>query len=181
VLQDAAGRQVLPDVPHDNACGKPIDIGLLGLDYTRTKLMPLRQQRTMAQMQTQCVSGWKNIPRIMAQDSTLTPMDVPLTLTRPTHVCLYGATPSDPDVGTFTGGATLSNSEAAILGGALQRTRAGPAKCESTDDFAVVFADNDSVYVELSGCHRVFAGSGNQLSGPAPDVAAAINALKLQR
>jgi hypothetical protein len=45
----------------------------------------------------------------------------------------------------------------------------------------VVFADNDPVYVELSGCHRVFGGSGNQVSAPAPDVAAAITALKLQR
>ncbi|MCU1675313.1 MAG: hypothetical protein JWM93_71 [Frankiales bacterium] len=181
VLQDAAGRQVLPDVPHDKSCDKPIDLGLLGLDYTRTNLTPLQQQRTVAQIQTECVSGWKNMPRILAKDSTLTPMDVPLTLTRPTHVCVYGATPSDPDVGTFTGGATLGSSEAKALGSALQAAHSGPANCQSTDDFAVVFADNDSVYVELSGCHRVFGGNGNQVSGPAPDVAAAINALKLQR
>jgi hypothetical protein len=80
VLQDAAGRQVLPDVPHDNACGKPIDVGLLGLDYTRTTLTPLRQQRTAAQIRTKCVSAWKNMPRIMAKDSTLTPVDVPTSL-----------------------------------------------------------------------------------------------------
>jgi hypothetical protein len=180
VLQDAAGHQVIPPIPHDKSCGKPIDVGVLGLDYTRSNLKPLLQQRTTAQINTQCTSSWKNIPRIIAKDGTLKPLDS-VAAQRPASVCVFGATPADPDVGTFVGGATLSDSEATTLAAALAGIHTGAATCEPTDDFALVFAKGDPIYVELSGCHRVFGGNGDQASAPAPEVAAAIQALHLQK
>ena len=180
VLQDAGGRQVIPPIPHDNSCHKPINVGLLGLDYTRTKLTPFRQQSTAAQIDTHCVAAWKNIPRIVAKDGTLKPLG-PLPALRPVNVCVFGATLDDPDAGTFVGGATLTDSEATRLGSALAAIDgAGSAACASTDDFALVFAAGDPLYVELSGCHRVFGGNGDQASVPAPQVAAVIKELKLQ-
>jgi hypothetical protein len=184
VLQDAAGRQVLPVIPHEKACNKPIDVGLLRLTYTRTALTPLQQQRTAAQMSTNCNSAWKNEPSLFAAGPGVTPLDAAPTGLVPTTVCVYGPTKDDRYAGTLVGGASLTASEAKVLGDMLARVSVGRVACDAkpADAFATVTSANgDWLYVELNGCGRVVTSGGTRYSDPARDVVALIEGLTLQR
>src|SRR4051812_13976656 len=73
LLIDSAGRVVLPVVPHDRACDKPIDVGLGRLHYTTASATKIRQQSTPAELASGCTDEWKNEPRISANMSSSRP------------------------------------------------------------------------------------------------------------
>ena len=179
LLVDASGRVVLPDVPHEQACHKPMDIGLGKLHFTKVHAFKVRQQRTPAQLATSCFGQWKNEPRISvdmsnSQDSA-TPVGLPA---RPSVVCVYGPG-KDPEVGEFSGGRKLTDAESSRLQ-SLGRAPAGAsASCKPADRFALIMMDQQWAYVELSGCERLVVKEGSLYGGPVPALAAAIRALDL--
>ena len=67
----------------------------------------------------------------------------------------------------------------ALLTGDAPRVGVGP--CQSSDDYAVVFpARGSEVYVELSGCQRMFVDD-TIWTAPVPRLVRAIKDLHLQR
>ena len=182
LLIDTAGRVVLPVVPHDRACDKPIDVGLGRLHYTTASATKIRQQSTPAEVASGCTDQWKNEPRIAANMSSSRPAGTRQTVPgRPTSVCTYASGRSE--VGRFTGGARLTDRQAARIGELLT---GGPANsgsaCAPANDFALIEMTTGSwVYVELSGCHRLIVDEGSTFTAAVPELVAAVRELKLQR
>jgi hypothetical protein len=182
LLIDTAGRVVLPVVPHDRACDQPIDVGLDRLHYATASAIRIRQQSTPAELATGCTDRWKNEPRISADMSQARPARARQTVSgRPTSVCTYASGRSE--VGRFTGGARLTDRQAARIGELLT---GGPADsgsaCAPADDFALINMTTGSwVYVELSGCHRLIVDEGSTFTAAVPDLVHAVRELKLQR
>jgi len=182
LLIDSAGRVVLPVVPHDRACDKPIDVGLDRLHYTTASATKIRQQSTPAELATGCTDRWKNEPRIAAGMSDSRPARTRQVVSdRPTSVCTYASGHSE--VGRFTGGARLTEREATLIGHLLS---GGPAdagsSCKPADDFTLInTAAGNWVYVELSGCHRLVVAEGSTYTAPVPDLVKAIQDLELRR
>src|SRR3954451_10810447 len=118
LLVDRSGRAVLPVVPHERACGQPIDLGLDRLHYTVVSAKRLIQQATPAELATNCTSQWKNIPKMFAARSKAATSRETVS-GRPTQVCTYSSRSSkDPEVGDFTGGKRLTDDGARGVGAA---------------------------------------------------------------
>ena len=181
LLIDAAGRVVLPVVPHERACDQPIDVGLERLHYTTASATKIRQQSTSAELASGCTDRWKNEPRIAANMSSSRPARTRQVVSdRPISVCIYASGRSE--VGRFTGGRRLSGNEATRIGHLLA---AGPgdarSSCTPADDFALINTTAGNwVYVELSGCHRLVVGEGTTFTAPVPDLVKAIRDLKFR-
>jgi hypothetical protein len=185
LLVDRAGHVVLPVVPHDRACDKPIDLGLDKLHYTDVWSKRVQQQATAAEVSTQCPDQYKNLPRMMADDHNSHPASSSVTVEgTPVSVCTYRSSGSDPEIGDFAGGVRLADSDAARIGRLLHAAapNAG-AECYPSGDFAVIHlsGSGDWPYVELSGCERLYVDGGETWTAPVPDLVKALKALHLRR
>jgi hypothetical protein len=184
LLVDRSGRVVLPVVPQDRACDQPIDIGLEGLHYSIVLAKRVMQQATAAELATDCTDRWKNEPRMFAGESKAATSRVTVR-SRPVGVCTYSSRSSkDPEVGSFRGGLRLAGADARRIGALLtgDAPNVGVGPCAPADDYAVVHtADSSWVYVELSGCKRLFVDEAQTWTAPVPDLVRAIKALHLQR
>ena len=184
LLVDRAGRVVLPVVPHERACDKPIDLGLTKLHYTVVSTKRLMQQATAAELATGCTNQWKNEPRMMADDHNSHPATSPVAITaKPTYVCTYRSSAKDPEVGDFTGGRQLSDAEAARIGRLMHADPPGVGvMCTPVTDYAVVHTNDGAwTYVDMSGCEVMYADEGQTWTAPVPDLVKAIKALRLER
>ena len=84
-------------------------------------------------------------------------------------------TPTDPDVGAFQRGFTLSAADSAQLAGAL--TGAGPTgSCLPQREFAVINIAGSLANIELGGCWRVARPLGGIGSADATVVAGLLRA-----
>ena len=179
LLVDAAGREVLPVIPHENMCDKPIDVGLEALHYTVVEATQLRQSFTPAQLGTDCPPQWKNEPRMMRAEMRDTPQALATGL-QPVRVCVYGPG-AEADVGDFVSGLALGEKQSARIAAAmLGGEPAASAGCEPAEDFAVVHlaAPEGWVYVEMSGCERLATGYSHVAR--VPKLVKVINDLPLQ-
>jgi hypothetical protein len=184
LLVDASGTVVLPEVPHERACNRPMDVGLSTLHFTEKHAFKVYQQATPAELATSCSHKWKNEPKMFAHDGGTKPLDSPLVGFLPTTVCVYGPSAEDPDVGSFSGGTALGAAHGRSLADSLARVSVGRSTCDAkpSDTFAVVTTGKaDWLYVELDGCRRVLTNDGTRYSDPAPALVELIKGLTLQR
>lgn len=184
LLVDRSGRVVLPVIPHDRACDKPIYLPLDKLHFTTVSTKRLRQQATAAELATGCTDSWKNEPRMMANDGYSRPATSSVTVaSTPIDVCTYRSSSTDPEVGDFAGGVQLSAADATRIGRLMHADApSAGAVCAPAGDYAVVHTNDGSwTYVSLSGCEAMYVDEGQTWTAPVPDLVRAIKALHLQR
>jgi hypothetical protein len=181
LLVDASGAVVLPEVPHERACNRPMDVGLSALHFTETHAFKSFQQATPAELATSCSGRWKNEPRIAFDMSNARDSATALSLPKiPSVVCVYRPG-DDPEVGEFAGGRKLTDAEATRLQHLAQAPAGRSGSCTPADHFALILMGPAWDYVELSGCHRLVLNGGSLYGGPVPSLVSAIEQLDLAK
>ena len=121
----AAGHTLAP-TPPTGVCGKPLDAfleALHGVSWHEVAVTKVRQLETPQAQSAGCSTYWKNENAIDSRAGVHASPGGP-AFAEPVavaHVCLYTMTATtDPDVGAFQRGFTLSAADSAQLAGALQ-------------------------------------------------------------
>jgi hypothetical protein len=172
VLVDAAGHAMQPTVPVDG-CHQPLKAFWAAIDqvtWHEVEVRPIRSVVTPGAQAAQCQQEFKNMTAVLGSASgTVASSGGPIfdPQVSAVRVCLYQATGSGLDGGTFERGVDLSAADTRKLLAALT----GPGRgtdCPAQRQFAAITAaDGEWATVELGGCWRVARSSSHPGIGSA--------------
>jgi len=177
-LLDAQGRWVHPGVPI-GACGKPVarfSEAFAALHLTTVATRQIAKATAAAAAAAGCELTWADMIAVVAQSAPPTSVityGLPSGL--PVRLCVYGVPPGEQGStrpgGVFVTGAGLALEQWASISSLLPEDAPAKPCTIPAGRFALVrLGENEDIYVELDGCHRLLSrASGNilsQASGP---------------
>jgi len=155
-LVDANSHILVPKLPLDE-CGTPLSAVLdafNALHWTTETEQKLTQIQTESEIESGCPPEFKDLFEL--ESGTAQPYTTGVT---PTVACEYTVTPTGQvqnDVGRFSHGTKLSNSQQSAIAAELETAGKSVAKscAAKATKFALLLQGSTYVVIELNGCQR---------------------------
>jgi hypothetical protein len=182
-LLDAQGQWVHPGVPHE-FCGKPVAPVREAFAALQLKTVATRTigKAVAAAAATQvCELTWADMIEVAARSAPPTsPIEYGLPTGVPVRLCIYsvpaGEQGSARPGGVFVKSTGLTGEQWASISSLLPRNAAAKPCTIPAGRFVLVrLGDDEDIYVELDGCHRLLSrADGNILSQASATLIAAL-------
>jgi hypothetical protein len=177
-LLDAQGRWVHPGVPIGD-CGEPVAqfseaFAALHLETVATR--KIGKATAVAAAAARCELTWADMIAVAARSAPPTSIiTYGLPSASPVRLCVYGVPAGEQGSprpgGVFVTGTGLTEEQWGPIASLLPEDAPAKACTKPAGRFALVrLGDNEDIYVELDGCHRLLSRAGgnilSQASGP---------------